>query len=190
MILESEAPTLVIIVPEIIPPSPHFEELLAASCVLLFKPFDPKKELPKLAGQSWVSAIQEYLDTLDTQIQEGQDIEINEAMKQLISYRLQQPIANIVEKKTWQSNKNRDIQVIDWVNILEKYDPGLVNIGGLKKWKSECCWVCSKRATTTEPLKSCSNCKRALYCSRECQVAAYWHHSRSTNDSEYGCIEK
>ena len=43
------------------------------------------------------------------------------------------------------------------------------------KWATRC-WSCSSEAANVSDLKTCSKCKRAKYCSRECQSGDWGRH--------------
>ncbi|KAF7768314.1 hypothetical protein Agabi119p4_7557 [Agaricus bisporus var. burnettii] len=53
------------------------------------------------------------------------------------------------------------------------------------KTTTQSCYLCHKNGTKKKPLKSCSSCKSALYCSLECQRTHWRTHKEYCKESFY-----
>ena len=62
-----------------------------------------------------------------------------------------------------------------------KFDPTILDLlkrGAPKPYVGPTCAACGRRPTAAAPLKKCSRCKRAAYCSADCQKEAWPTHRR------------
>lgn len=85
-----------------------------------------------------------------------------------------------------QNAPNPEIKTLDWPSLCLMADPVMMTRVGMAGGMKSCCWNCAKRNCE---LLVCAKCKKAQYCSRECQTAAWWHHKRTVT-GEYACIPK
>jgi len=77
-------------------------------------------------------------------------------------------------------NNNSDVLVINLVSVIKLADSNL----WMKYFNNNIwCWHCGK--INNNIALYCGNCKKARYCSKKCQKAAWWHHKRDT--MENGC---
>lgn len=74
-----------------------------------------------------------------------------------------------------------DVAGIQWVGFVSMIDPELL-AATFGSRTPVLCWRCA--AQVSPPLsRTCSKCKRATFCSHECEEAASWWHTRA----EGGC---
>ena len=81
-----------------------------------------------------------------------------------------------------QSAAGADVVGIHWVGLVSMIDPDLC----LRVFGTHAPGLCWRCAVQVDPkASSCSSCKRALFCSSECEKAAAWWHKRAEGES--GC---
>jgi hypothetical protein len=163
----------VVIIPEI--PNED-EELKCFVLVLLHVPHRKVSDL-RLDRKTWKEAFDFHMKT-------NEDLRNHASPNGLFSMSLS------FKKEVWQerSKLEPDVPIVTmcWVQELFHYDPGLALQRGYGKGLDDgtFCWKCGKLSTE---LQMCSKCKRARYCSRECQSETWWEHKR-TLSSGLACI--
>lgn len=165
------APRVVVSTPEFFPLRPDIpasdvtddDELAAVGRLIMHVPWrDPAKDL-RLGEPSWYAAFNKAKATMPN-----------------VSKNLAKVRTIAEEGEHFKAHPFYDVFQVQWMPIVNDMDPELY----VRARCDDRCWHCGRLPEGR--LKTCARCKRAKYCSKECQSAAWWYHKRDA--SGVGCI--
>jgi hypothetical protein len=171
------------------------EEIKCLAVLMHNKPFGKPSDMSVLKTEcgSWKAAHEAFTNELKTKYLDSnktdqQSYNILHAM-----HRMMTSTSESVKEEYLQLKKmhaNLDIVSLDWPSLCALADPELMARAGMAGGMRACCWTCGGRAgPDTPPLLTCSKCEKATYCSRDCQVASWWHHKR-TKKNDLACLKE
>lgn len=171
----------------VIPNFPQDEqsELSCMALLSMLKPWSIDVGLSDIVSDlkgshtTWRAASEEYFASLTKKSRLEHDVVSSERLTNMHGIR---QATSASKKEEWESKQRPRIVEISWVQMIHYLDPAFASISGFPNGMSDICWNCGR---TDLPLKKCSRCKKAMYCSSGCQKQAWWHHNNTT--LEHAC---
>lgn len=159
-------------------------ELKCIAQLLHNKPFTSLDEILAMKTEfgSWKNAHASFCAQLASQGAESTDMHRLLGMRRMAEGTPESMKAEYAAFKA--ANPAHDVVTIDWPTLASLVDRDLMDKAGMSGGMKSCCWQCGKRNCD---LLKCGKCRNAHYCSRECQVAAWWHH-KNTTSKLFACV--
>lgn len=169
------------------------EELKCLALLMLNKPFRCPADMSALKSKSgsWKAAYKEFSDELKAKYLDSNKTDQNSYNILHCMHRMLTSTSESVKEEYLQLKKVQHLEIVslDWPSLCAMADPELMQAAGMERGIKSCCYNCGKRPGPDANLLTCSKCEKATYCSRDCQVASWWHHKR-TKKNDLACSKE
>ena len=178
------------------PEDDHSDEIKCLAVLMHNKPFRSPADMSVLKTEcgSWKAAHEAFTTELKTKYIESNKTDQNSYNILHAMHRMMTSTPDSVKKEYLQMKEIQHLNIVslDWPSLCAMADPELMEAAGMAAGMKSCCWNCGRRpdkGPDSNPILTCSKCEKALYCSRDCQVASWWHHKR-TKKNDLACSKE